>query len=399
MNSATSQRLAGRRQCDQIIEYEPRLSTLNGGNRLISPPDPPESTSVRAPMTDAHETLGWLASLTETLSEATDAADLSNRFLQFGRDVIGAPSAALYLLKPQSQSVQGVAMYGVSDFFLSRYEEFGRNLDPVLQRVLETKLAVDNHELMNEEEWRASALYQQVLHLHSFDYILQIPVLCAGEISGIAIFAGTGHWEGREKLRSAASAIGRIVGTALIGQRRCDAAERHRDQVVRALELVDEAVVVTDAQTGQRHHNRQARTLLDTLSRLGITHFDDLLTERPRQDGVTAIEVRVAESDRGQLHLSVQSVLADDDPSTTITMLRLRTHGQCNIPEVYAHLLSRRELDVATLVVDGLHDVDIAQKLSISQHTVKQYLKSVYRKLGVNSRVDLVRLVFLQGMK
>ncbi|KQU01957.1 hypothetical protein ASG56_20790 [Rhodococcus sp. Leaf7] len=347
-------------------------------------------------MTDVSEIPGWLATLTELLSTADGVADLDARFLQFGRDVVGAPSVALYSLKPHSLSVQGVATYGVSDFFLSRYEELGRDLDPVLARVLETKLAADNHELMNDEQWRASPLYRQVLHLHSFDYILQIPVLCAGDIAGIAIFAGTARWQGRAQLRSAASAIGRIVGAALTTQRRIDSAERHRDQVVRALDLVDEAVVVTDARTGQRHHNRQATTLLETL---GVTHFDDLLAERPRQDGVTTVDLPVSESDRGQLRLSVHSVLADDDPTTTITMLRLHTHGRCDIPEVYSHLLSRRELDVATLVVDGLHDIDIAQRLSISQHTAKQYLKSVYRKLGVGSRVDLVRLVFLRALE
>jgi DNA-binding NarL/FixJ family response regulator len=49
--------------------------------------------------------------------------------------------------------------------------------------------------------------------------------------------------------------------------------------------------------------------------------------------------------------------------------------------------------DVATLVVDGLADREIAEQLHLSHHTVSQYVKRIYRKLGVSSRVGLTSLV------
>ncbi|WP_460831299.1 helix-turn-helix transcriptional regulator [Nocardioides hungaricus] len=51
--------------------------------------------------------------------------------------------------------------------------------------------------------------------------------------------------------------------------------------------------------------------------------------------------------------------------------------------------LSARELDVALLVGRGLRDHEIADQLGLSPYTVKQYLKQVYRKTGLRSRVDL----------
>jgi DNA-binding CsgD family transcriptional regulator len=42
-------------------------------------------------------------------------------------------------------------------------------------------------------------------------------------------------------------------------------------------------------------------------------------------------------------------------------------------------------------VVDGLTDREIAQQLSLSRHTVSQYVKRIFRKLGVDSRVGLTR--------
>lgn len=47
-----------------------------------------------------------------------------------------------------------------------------------------------------------------------------------------------------------------------------------------------------------------------------------------------------------------------------------------------------RELDVMRLVVRGRSNVDIAQKTSLSKHTVDSYLRRVYIKLGVNDRVS-----------
>ncbi len=340
----------------------------------------------------------WLAALAETLSSAQDLDDLEARFLKFGRDVLEAPSAGIYVLRPQTLAVQGVATYGVSDFFLARYEDVGRAADPVLQEVLRRKSAVDNRDLMTEQEWRRSALYREVLHLHSFDHITQAPILCEGEVSGIVIFASTEGWDGGSRLRLAATAIGRIVGAALLSLRRREAAERDRDQARRALDLMDQAVVVTDARSGRRHFNRRADLLLQELRSLGVEHFDDLIATPTAQAAVTTVNLPVAETSRGEMELSVRSVVAEDDAATTISVLTMRRPGTLNIPEMYARQLSPRELDVAELVIDGLHDTDIAVRLSISHHTARQYLKSVYRKLGVSSRVDLVRLVLLQAL-
>jgi DNA-binding NarL/FixJ family response regulator len=53
-------------------------------------------------------------------------------------------------------------------------------------------------------------------------------------------------------------------------------------------------------------------------------------------------------------------------------------------------LLSTREEDVVRLVADGLSNRDIAHELTLSEHTVKNYLFRIFDKLGVSSRVELV---------
>lgn len=53
-------------------------------------------------------------------------------------------------------------------------------------------------------------------------------------------------------------------------------------------------------------------------------------------------------------------------------------------------LLTKREMDVVTLVVDGASNRDVAAKLGLTEHTVSNYLFRIYEKLGISSRVELV---------
>jgi DNA-binding CsgD family transcriptional regulator len=53
--------------------------------------------------------------------------------------------------------------------------------------------------------------------------------------------------------------------------------------------------------------------------------------------------------------------------------------------------LTRREQEVAELAVAGLSTRDIATQLGIGDRTVETHLDNVYAKLGVESRLELVR--------
>ena len=53
-------------------------------------------------------------------------------------------------------------------------------------------------------------------------------------------------------------------------------------------------------------------------------------------------------------------------------------------------LLTKREDEVVRMVVEGLPNVEIGQKLGVSAHTVKNHLFRIYEKLGISSRVELI---------
>jgi ATP/maltotriose-dependent transcriptional regulator MalT len=55
--------------------------------------------------------------------------------------------------------------------------------------------------------------------------------------------------------------------------------------------------------------------------------------------------------------------------------------------------LTAREMDVLSLVAEGLSNRQIAERLIVSEHTVHRHLANVYAKLGVSSRAAAVALV------
>lgn len=63
-----------------------------------------------------------------------------------------------------------------------------------------------------------------------------------------------------------------------------------------------------------------------------------------------------------------------------------------------APTLSERETEVLKLVAKGYVSKEIAQKLGIGQATVSTHIKSLYRKLAVHTRVQVVRVAQERGL-
>jgi DNA-binding NarL/FixJ family response regulator len=82
--------------------------------------------------------------------------------------------------------------------------------------------------------------------------------------------------------------------------------------------------------------------------------------------------------------------------------LRVAVEALANSPTVRAvnahgmKLLSERELQVVACIAEGLTNKEIAGRLKLSQHTIKNYLFRIFDKVGVSSRVELLFMTLSQ---
>ncbi|MFI5734937.1 LuxR C-terminal-related transcriptional regulator [Kribbella sp. NPDC051587] len=79
--------------------------------------------------------------------------------------------------------------------------------------------------------------------------------------------------------------------------------------------------------------------------------------------------------------------------STSKTFLIRQPSGRRSVSSFLSPTdsLSRRECQVLSLVSDGLTAQAIGDRLSISERTVESHVRTGYRKLGIKSRIDLIK--------
>ena len=77
----------------------------------------------------------------------------------------------------------------------------------------------------------------------------------------------------------------------------------------------------------------------------------------------------------------------------TLRLVNRLREPEESLPEELQNVhLTPREEQVLLLLGEGERTGGIATRLSLSEHTVSQYIKELYRKLGINNRADAARL-------
>ena len=88
------------------------------------------------------------------------------------------------------------------------------------------------------------------------------------------------------------------------------------------------------------------------------------------------------------------------DPALVATVLAERSHvrGQDSDTQAARVALTEREREIIVLIGEGLKNRQIGERLSISETTVVHHFTSIFAKLGVANRLELVTYAYRHGL-
>lgn len=96
----------------------------------------------------------------------------------------------------------------------------------------------------------------------------------------------------------------------------------------------------------------------------------------------------------------LRAIAFDEAPmSQKLAQRILNEFSQIEKPRPEDSPLTPREKEILSLVAKGMLNRDIAARLVISEHTVKNHLKNILQKLHLENRVQLARYAYERGMR
>ena len=103
--------------------------------------------------------------------------------------------------------------------------------------------------------------------------------------------------------------------------------------------------------------------------------------------------------DARRASLDADIVVSTPDPGIRDSGLGARDSRQDGDRDrVFEEALTHRELEVLGLLAEGLPNKGIADRLGISDQTVKFHIASIMGKLGASNRVETVRRAVRRGL-
>lgn len=180
-----------------------------------------------------------------------------------------------------------------------------------------------------------------------------------------------------------------VVAEASDGREAVDLADRYQpDVVLMDLEMpnLDGAEAIRRIFESRPDSRVLVLTAYDTDERIisavqaGARGY--LLKGAPREELFRAI--RLVNQGQSLLHPAVATKLID----------RVQSIGR----EPAAEALTEREIEVLQLVAAGLRNKEIAQRLVITERTVKFHVGIILQKLGAGTRTEAVRIAVQRGI-
>ncbi len=161
-------------------------------------------------------------------------------------------------------------------------------------------------------------------------------------------------------------------------------------EAVRLCTQLQPDVVLMDLVMPQMDGVAATRAILESCPHthvIALTSFgEEDLVRRALEAGVVAYLLKnVSSQELGRAIRAAHAGQSTLAPEAAQLLIEATAHPRPPVPE-----LTSREAEVLSLLVQGLNNPEIAQRLYVSRSTVKYHVSSILAKLGVSSRTEAI---------
>jgi len=308
----------------------------------------------------------------------------------------------------QALNLDRVITRGIDDKFIRQFREYYHRLDPFLKRLpLSCTTVLTTEQLISFKDLIRCEYYNDFLKPQSIHYQMSIFLKSEQRLLGVlSLFRP----QNARNFSSLDKAKADLMAPYLAGAlEKSMTSERivERKSIIDSIvaDLPYEGVIVMDGSLEAIYQNENAIEFLSNLNKAarGQKAFHSFLPKEiyePCKQLITSAHRRGTSkhhrfylaSPAGQQRLSVHLRIITHCDSNPLLLLGFDSKEEklSLIGRLRGLGLTRREVDLVLLLSKGLTNKEIGRKLFISEYTVENHLRSIYRKMDVTNRTAVV---------
>jgi len=314
--------------------------------------------------------------------------------------VIPVDGAMVRRFDSKTGDVQEFISIGIDSDGKQEYKDYYHSVDPVTPKVLGGSIKVCRPEDVVPELASSEYFTDYVLRYHRFPRVL-ISTL-ASENDWYGHFC-LGRMKGRENFTledlDYLNLLTPHLSRALAEANRKRDLERVRDMLVLGLEEIPSAIFLFDANGKLVQANKPARDMKDDTANHPANLFESMRASANQLISDPSAQGEFSCSRKLELVLQTRTYqlerfITRNIGSGTYCCVKVVDRWY-QIRSLVERLCSRRNLtqretEICLLLVKGLSSRDIADSAAISEFTVKDHIKHIFRKLDISSKNEIL---------
>ena len=336
--------------------------------------------------------------LGQAVLSCRETGELRRAALEILENVFRCDGSNFFLTHGQTSrlDLDDVVTRGITPENMDRFKKYYYRLDPFLRHFPPPQTVMTMDQIAPAGKLIDSEYYNDFLRPQSIHHQMTVTARVEGQVAGVvALFRPKKNRNFTPSDLAKAALCAPYLSSALERLIFADRAlKRQRAAEAIAAGLPCRGVVVADDALNVIYQNHQAEKLMGrdpaetTLPPEIARVCRECLDTKKREPSSLLLET---DDRRPPVEIHVQRVTPEGGRPLFLISLGPEDAAAGWIAKLEQKGISRREMEVTQLVLEGLTNVEIGKRLYISLHTVENHLKNIFRKLGVRNRTSLIR--------